>query len=88
VLRYCSPCDGNACDGNLNRLRSAQCIRKRGYLLRLQEMAIELSASASDIPIFRQPLRGRQLAPDFRPRGNGTLRSFFVQLEPELQRVE
>ena len=30
----------------------------------------------------------RQLAPDFRPRGNGTLRGFLVQLELELQRIE
>jgi hypothetical protein len=33
-------------------------------------------------------LQRRQLAPDFWPRGDGTLWSFLVELEPELQRVE
>ena len=47
-----------------------------------------LNLSMSEMAIYRQSSQGRQLAPDFRPRGNATLRSLLVQLEPELQRVE
>jgi hypothetical protein len=62
--------------------------------LKLRGRAVEISncthnrVNECNGEILRQPLPGRQLAPDFRPRCDGTLRSFLVQLEPELQRVE